>query len=167
MNPIELEQAFNDPVLKSTLPQKGDITALEFLNSGTAAFASGLGSVHLVNVSKSSITVQHSWEKLHYYKTGEPCVCSDISCLDEDVASVGEDGRIVLLTANEPQPVRVIGNCMALPTSYTPNQRKLKQNFGICEKKGSSWLFPAEKKLFVAFCRNIGKAYCVWRLLPL
>lgn len=41
--------------------------------------------------------------------TNDYAPCTGLSTFEQDIASVGEDGRINLLTAGQKQPVRVIG----------------------------------------------------------
>lgn len=37
--------------------------------------------------------------------------CTALSTFEQDIASVGEDGKLNLLTATEKKPVRIIGKC--------------------------------------------------------
>lgn len=43
------------------------------------------------------------------FRTGEESPCTGIAILHEDIATVGEDGRIVLLSTRQDDPLRVIG----------------------------------------------------------
>jgi len=45
----------------------------------------------------------------YIYRTTDYASCTALSTFEQDVASVGEDGKLNLLTAAEKKPVRVIG----------------------------------------------------------
>lgn len=44
------------------------------------------------------------------FSVNEPASCTALSTFEQDIATVGEDGRINLLTAQQKNPVRTIGN---------------------------------------------------------
>lgn len=48
---------------------------------------------------------------MHFYRTTDYASCTALSNFEQDIASVGEDGKLNLLTATEKKPVRIIGNC--------------------------------------------------------
>lgn len=48
---------------------------------------------------------------MHFYRTTDYASCTALSNFEQDIASVGEDGKLNLLTAAEKEPVRIIGRC--------------------------------------------------------
>lgn len=60
--------------------------------------------------SGEKLEVTQTWENLH--SSGGT---TDVSCYEEDVAAVGEDGALVLLTATMPTPVRTIRKADSCP----------------------------------------------------
>lgn len=49
-------------------------------------------------LTHESITIKHQIEQLHKYKTNVPAVCSGLSVYETNIATIGEDGRLVLET---------------------------------------------------------------------
>lgn len=45
----------------------------------------------------------------HSYRTLDYAPCTALSNFEQDIVSVGEDGKINLLTTTQKKPVRVIG----------------------------------------------------------
>lgn len=48
---------------------------------------------------------------MYVYRTTDYASCTALSTFEQDIASVGEDGKLNLLTAAEKKPVRIIGKC--------------------------------------------------------
>lgn len=48
---------------------------------------------------------------MYVFRTTDYASCTALSTFEQDIASVGEDGKLNLLTAAEKKPVRVIGKC--------------------------------------------------------
>lgn len=71
--------------------------------------SSSFGSVVLLQCTSTDLRLKTTWDKLHYFKTKESSPCTSLACFEEDVATVGEDGRIALLTVTQNKPIRVIG----------------------------------------------------------
>lgn len=94
---------------KASLEHKGDVTALEFLDTANAVSSSSMGSVQLIRCDHEEMTREICWGQLHEFKNGEAAACTDISSFDGDIVSIGEDGRIVLLSVAQKNPVQVIG----------------------------------------------------------
>ncbi|KAG8234873.1 hypothetical protein J437_LFUL014565 [Ladona fulva] len=106
-----------DLVKLASLPHVGDVTEIKFINTEFFVCSSSFGSVklnRLVNAgmkSSWSIIEDISWNKLHYFDSagpGEHCPCTALASFDEDIVTVGEDGRMVLLTAHRKNPVRIM-----------------------------------------------------------
>lgn len=48
---------------------------------------------------------------IYFCRTTDYASCTALSTFEQDIASVGEDGKLNLLTAVEKKPVRIIGKC--------------------------------------------------------
>lgn len=46
---------------------------------------------------------------IYFCRTTDYASCTALSTFEQDIASVGEDGKLNLLTAVEKKPVRIIG----------------------------------------------------------
>ncbi|KAJ9595957.1 hypothetical protein L9F63_012850 [Diploptera punctata] len=98
------------PKKATSLPFEGDVTELKFINKNVFAAASSCGSAKLYKVDSSTTTMKETvcWDNIHYFECGEKCPCTGLACFEEDIATVGEDGRLVLLTARQKRPLRCI-----------------------------------------------------------
>lgn len=105
---IEAESE-NYPQKKRTLTIEGDVTEIRFLLKDHLVVSSSSGSVKLLQNTASDFKEITSWKNLHYFSTEEQSSCTAVACFEEDVATVGEDCRIALLTVTQTKPVRVIG----------------------------------------------------------
>lgn len=105
------------PVKQASASVTGDVTELKFILKDKVIASLSSGSVNLYECTYSRISLLKSWDKLHYFKTGELCSCTGLACFEEDVATVGEDGKLVLLTITINKPVRVIGNSYPYPSN--------------------------------------------------
>lgn len=67
-----------------------------------ALFFNPTAQLLLINLNygltHESITIKHQIEQLHKYKTNVPAVCSGLSVYETNIATIGEDGRLVLET---------------------------------------------------------------------
>ncbi|XP_046392764.1 nucleoporin Nup43 [Ischnura elegans] len=106
-----------DLIKLTSLPHYGDVTELKFINSENFVSSSSFGNVKLFRLAKSgmktawSIIEELSWDKLHHFDHASPwekCSCTAFASYDEDIVTVGEDGRMVLLTAHQRKPVRIM-----------------------------------------------------------
>ncbi|XP_050304526.1 nucleoporin Nup43 [Anthonomus grandis grandis] len=96
-------------------PYCGDVTELKFLNSEYFASSSSSGSVHLFSVAVSDVGesyIKHhrTWKDIHYFKNSEPSPSTALTFHENDIVTVGEDGRINVLNAQSENIVRTIDN---------------------------------------------------------
>lgn len=90
----------------------GDITELRFISKDHLVSSASNGSVFLSEIQENpTVTFKEHvvWESLHSFKS-KTASCTALSTFEQDIVSVGEDGRVNLLTARQKQPVRVIEN---------------------------------------------------------
>lgn len=97
---------FNDPYC-------GDVTEVQFLNPDYFVTSSSSGSVHLKKIVTSlsqSISLKNEicWEGIHVFKNGEESSCTSLAIYDNDIVTVGEDGRINLLNAKSSKVLRTV-----------------------------------------------------------
>lgn len=51
------------------------------------------------------------WDKIHHLKHDRVSSCNSFAVYESDVASVGEDGRMILLSVKQKCVVRTISKC--------------------------------------------------------
>jgi len=86
--------------------QRGDVNDIQFLNPDFAVVASSSGTVTLLRLNRNvaadymtsgwELQEVSNWQKLH----GGGFSCNAVSCSGENVASVGDDGRVNVFNAN-------------------------------------------------------------------
>lgn len=88
--------------------------SLQFLNPDYFVASSSHGSACLYKIQTKNevITLNEGimWKKLHYFQYDEPSPCTSLALYENDIVTVGEDGRINLLSAQSNIIIRRIGN---------------------------------------------------------
>lgn len=92
------------PKAMSKLTIDGEVTGIEVLDFNNVAISAG-SSVSIVYINRdqerNSLRVNHHFGDIHKYKTtGEAALCTGISAFDENISTIGEDGRINVISAN-------------------------------------------------------------------
>ncbi|KAG5871197.1 hypothetical protein JTB14_025097 [Gonioctena quinquepunctata] len=92
------------PFLISTFPYCGDITEIQFLNADYFVTSSSSGSAHLMKIIPSytenvALKNEIEWKEIHGFKNGDTSPCTSLAVYENDIVTVGEDGRINLLNA--------------------------------------------------------------------
>lgn len=92
----------------------------QFLNSDYLVTSSSLGTVKLLKIDVDAcgsynILDEIVWNSLHNLSS-DPSSCTSFAVYDNDIVTVGEDGRINLLTAQKKNVVRTIGKVLAFAT---------------------------------------------------
>ncbi|KAL5283751.1 NUP43 family protein [Megaselia abdita] len=101
------------PKCNSKVPFKGDITGLEFLDPDKIVVSSSDGTISILSLTRADIdtlSVKAKSNILHQYPTGVEASCTSISIFEKDIASVGEDGCLHVLSSNSLTPLRSIEN---------------------------------------------------------
>ena len=92
------------PTVASKITLDGEITGVEFLDCNNFAVSTSTGNVSLIYMNKDkerdNIKVNYRFDDLHRFSTGETAACTGISIHDENIASVGEDGNVFVMNAN-------------------------------------------------------------------
>ncbi|XP_030762487.1 nucleoporin Nup43 [Sitophilus oryzae] len=101
------------PFTISSYMYDGDVADIQFINQDYFACASSSGSVHLMNIAVQSsgdmlLNNYMEWDKIHYFNNGEASCCTALAIYENDLVSVGEDGRINVLTAQSKNVIRSI-----------------------------------------------------------
>ncbi|XP_044761105.1 nucleoporin Nup43 [Coccinella septempunctata] len=102
------------PFIITEMEHEGDITEAMFLSTDHFVCSSSLGSVGLFKISysrSSEITIEPGtqWKNIHKFPF-HYSPCTSITNYDQDIVSVGEDGRINLLTLSSESVVRSYEN---------------------------------------------------------
>lgn len=95
----------NDFTFKSVscLESGGDLTGLEIIdhNNFVAATGSGVSCIYMNrDIERNSLKVNHRFKNLHKFKTGDQALCTGLSVLEDTIATIGEDGKINVLSFN-------------------------------------------------------------------
>ncbi|XP_060524404.1 nucleoporin Nup43 [Cylas formicarius] len=103
------------PIAVASLPYCGDVTEIKFLNPNYFVSSSSSGSVHLQTIVTGpaddvGLKQENKWTDIHYFFNGDRSSCTGLALYESDIVTVGEDGRINLLTAQMENVVRTIEN---------------------------------------------------------
>ncbi|KAF7276259.1 hypothetical protein GWI33_010728, partial [Rhynchophorus ferrugineus] len=98
-----------------SFPYKGDILDIQFLNSEYFVCASSLGSAHLFSINTKSdgdliLNNCVAWDNLHYFQNYDTSPCTALAVYENDLVTVGEDGKINILTSQSKNVIRTIEN---------------------------------------------------------
>ncbi|KAG0716159.1 Nucleoporin Nup43 [Chionoecetes opilio] len=109
-----IPESEDDPVPVFHLPHQGDVSDIQYVTRDSFIVGSGLGSVRLCrHTAEDALETVHCWDKVHSFTTG-PAPCTSLACSGEQIASVGEDGKLIILHPNQKKPTRVlegVGGC--------------------------------------------------------
>lgn len=103
-----------DPKMVSEINHPGDVTDLVFLNNDVLLAASSTGSVFLHRLQRNqSFKQMQKWEHVHAFKPGagpqfRMCPCTSVTVRNDNIITVGEDGRLVHLNVKHKDPIHVI-----------------------------------------------------------
>lgn len=106
----EMDDAL-EPALKCEADHNGDVTGLEYVGSDVIVASSSTGSVSLYKHHTSSQTmgIQYKWQCLHSHGN-HLCPCTCLAVRDKTIVTAGEDGKMVVLSAEQKSPQRIIEN---------------------------------------------------------
>ena len=91
------------PKMMSKLQVDGDLTGLETVDHNNVVVSSGNGvSLLYINqdIQRNNMKENFRFKNLHKFDTGDSALCTGISIHEDCVATIGEDGRVVILSLN-------------------------------------------------------------------
>ncbi|XP_071482667.1 nucleoporin Nup43-like [Diadema antillarum] len=102
-------EADTEPMCLCQLKHVGDVTDIQFASQDVFVASSSTGTVQAYRCSKSKqeLVEFQRWEGIHHHRT-EGCSCTCVSVNGTDVATCGEDGRIIVLRLDHRQPIRTL-----------------------------------------------------------
>lgn len=103
-----LKNEFSDEIECDLTPKSfakvrvdGDITGLEVVDHNNFVASSGDGvSCIWINrdIERNNLKENYRFKNIHKFKTGDPALCTGLSIHEDTVCSIGEDGRISVLS---------------------------------------------------------------------
>lgn len=96
----EMESEFI-PKAMSKLSVDGEVTGLEVMDHNNFVVSSGSGvSFIWINrdAERDNLRENKRFSNLHKFKTGDPALCTGISIHEDSVCSIGEDGKVSVLS---------------------------------------------------------------------
>lgn len=92
------------PKAMSKLTVDGEVIGIEVLDYNNVAVSAG-SSISLVYINRdqerNNLRVNHHFGDIHKFKkTGDAALCTGISVFNENISSIGEDGTINVISAN-------------------------------------------------------------------
>lgn len=91
------------PKAMSKLTVDGEVTGIEILDHNNFAVSAG-SSVSLIYINRdqerNNLRENFRFESIHTFKNGEAAPCTGLSVFDENISSIGEDGRINVISAS-------------------------------------------------------------------
>jgi nuclear pore complex protein Nup43 len=94
----------NDVVPKAMakLSLDGEVSGIELIDHNNFAASAG-SSISLIYINRdqerNNLRENRRFENIHKFKNGDAALCTGISVFDENISSIGEDGRINLISA--------------------------------------------------------------------
>ncbi|XP_042912870.2 nucleoporin Nup43 [Parasteatoda tepidariorum] len=105
----DIDNCFEDfePVTVCTKPFSGDVTDLKVFSEDFIFASSSRGSICAFKLSDDQLETLHTWENAHSF-CGGTASTTGISVKGDNLASVGEDGRLCIFNINTKQNIKEI-----------------------------------------------------------
>lgn len=108
---LDEEKEFEYPKVLTEYPVNGDVTQIKYIDKNKIAVSLSNGEVVILEFSmydkETALREVYSWRKLHNY--GEyPCSCTSLDTIEGDIATIGEDGNINILSGRRGEINRTI-----------------------------------------------------------
>ncbi|XP_043247258.1 nucleoporin Nup43-like isoform X3 [Amphibalanus amphitrite] len=97
----------DDPRCLHRLPCRPDVNCLSYVSLDVFAAATSDGDVTLYRHVSERLEPGRRWDRLHRTKRGA-APCTWLSAFEQELVSVGDDGRMVVLNMHSQKPGRVI-----------------------------------------------------------
>ncbi|KAK3874053.1 hypothetical protein Pcinc_020977 [Petrolisthes cinctipes] len=111
----------DDPNLQHHLTHQGNVNDIQYVTRDTFATASSTGSVHLYQHNVGGhLEHKTSWKQIHSFRTSH-APCTGLTSNGDQIASVGEDGKLVIINPGQERPVRTmesVGGCSVYTAVY-------------------------------------------------
>lgn len=95
----------------STFPVDGDVTQIKFTDKNKIAVSLSVGEVKLLEISvfqkQTPLRELFTWKNLHNYGK-DLCSCTSLDTLEGDIATIGEDGNVNILSSRRGDVMRSI-----------------------------------------------------------
>lgn len=108
----EIESDYT-PKAVAKLTVEGDITGLEVADHNNFVVSSGSGvSCVWINrdIERNNLKENFRFKNLHKFKTGDPALCTGLSIYEDTICTVGEDGRITVLSLSNQKTLTELEN---------------------------------------------------------
>jgi nuclear pore complex protein Nup43 len=96
----EIENEYT-PKAMSKLAVDGDVTGLEIVDHNNFVVSSGTGvSCVYINrdMERNNMKENFRFKNLHKFSAGDPALCTGLSIHEDCISTIGEDGRVVVLS---------------------------------------------------------------------
>lgn len=96
----EVDNEFT-PKAMAKLSVQGDVTGLEVVDHNNFVVSSGSGvSLCWINrdADSNNLHENYRFKNLHKFRIGDPALCTGISIHEDSVCSIGEDGKVAVLS---------------------------------------------------------------------
>lgn len=128
----EKEECFeeNDPVAVCMEDFPGCVTDLKIISDELFFASSSLGSLFVYKYSDENLLNVYAWKNVHYFKRDIASITA-IAAKGQEVASVGEDGRLCVFNFNHMQKLRDIecsDQCSFTAVNYLRHQEIVVSN---------------------------------------
>ncbi|XP_026731474.1 nucleoporin Nup43 [Trichoplusia ni] len=105
------EDEIEYPRQLSEYPVEGDVTQIKFTEKNKIAVSLSNGDVKVLEVSvydkQSPLREIFHWKNLHNYGE-QKCSCTSLDTLEGDIATIGEDGNVNILSGRRGEVMRTI-----------------------------------------------------------
>lgn len=111
----------DDPTQIHQLPHPGSVSDIQYITRDMLAVGGNLGDVKLYqHDGNNHLEEKMSWDRAHTFMGG-PAPCTALATNGDQIASVGEDGKLVIINPNQKNPIRNIesvGGCSVYAVVY-------------------------------------------------
>ncbi|KAK8736313.1 hypothetical protein OTU49_004938 [Cherax quadricarinatus] len=117
----QVPETEEDPSRLHQLPHLGSVNDMQYITRDMFAAGSSNGGVKLYQHDSSNhLEEKMSWDRAHTF-VGSSAPCTALATNGDQIASVGEDGNLVILNPNQKIPIRTIesvGGCSVYAVVY-------------------------------------------------
>jgi nuclear pore complex protein Nup43 len=122
-----IENEYTPKVISKLTLDGEESTGLEIIDHNNFAVSCG-SSVFLIYINRDANIIRQNFKfsDIHSFKSTGSALCTGISVFGENISSIGEDGRINILSANSQKVVTTLENIDSVtPTAVCFNYKQL------------------------------------------